>query len=93
MNFNKFYAALCGISTLTIFITYFFVYYKNLENFTPNLQYIVILVSSIAYVMSLFVLVVKFKLLFSKDYLYTTIILILISILAMWYNQFLFFKI
>jgi len=93
MNFNKLYAICCGLSALTIFTTYIFVYYESLENFTTNLKYVVISVSMIAFVCSLIVLVRKSRLLFSKDYIYTTIILILISILAMWYNQFLFVRI
>ena len=93
MNFNKLYAIFCGLSALTIFTTYIFVYYKNLEKFTSELQYVVIAISTLAFICSLVVLVKKAKLLFSKDYMYTTIILILISILAMWYNQFLFVRI
>ena len=93
MNFNKLYAICCGLSALTILITYIFVYYKNLEKFTSELQYAVIAISTIAFICSLIVLVKKAKLLFSKEYKYTTIILILISILSMWYNQFLFVRI
>ena len=93
MNFNKLYAIFCGLSALTIFTTYIFVYYKNLEKFTSELQYVVIAISTLAFICSLVVLVKKAKLLFSKDYMYTTIILIFISILAMWYNQFLFVRI
>jgi len=93
MNFNKLYAICCGLSALTIFTTYIFVYYEALENFTIKLQYAVIGVSVLAFICSIVVLVKKVKLLFSKDYIYTTIILILISLLAMWYNQFLFMRI
>jgi|GEM_PF-3365936 len=93
MNFNKLYAICCALSALTIFTTYIFVYYESLENFTTQLQYVVIGVSVLAFSCSLVVLVKKAKLLFSKEYIYTTIILILISLLAMWYNQFLFVRI
>jgi len=93
MNFNKLYAICCALSALTIFTTYIFVYYESLENFTKQLQYVVIGISVLAFICSIMVLVKKAKLLFSKDYMYTTIILILISILAMWYNQFLFVRI
>lgn len=93
MNFNKLYAFLCGVSTLTIFTTYFYVYYKNLENFTSEIQNGIILISSIAFLVSLIVLVKKYKLLFSKEYIYTSTILILISLLAMWYNYFLYCRI
>lgn len=93
MNFNKLYALFCGLSALTILITYIFVYYDAVESFTAQLQRIVIGVSVLAFICSLIVLVKKFKLLFSKEYIFTTIILILISILAMWYNQFLFVRI
>ena len=93
MNFNKLYAVCCGLSALTIFTTYIFVYYKNLDKFTNELQYTVIGISVIAFICSIFVLIKKAKLLFSKDYIYTTIILIFISMLAMWYNQYLFVRI
>jgi len=93
MNFNKLYAIFCGLSALTIFTTYIFVYYKNLEKFTTELQYTVIAISTIAFICSLVVLVKKAKLLFSKDYMYTTIILLLISLLSVWYNQYLFVRI
>jgi len=93
MNFNKLYAICCALSALTIFTTYIFVYYKSLENFTAQLQYAVIGVSVLAFICSIIVLIKKVKLLFSKEYMYTTTILILISLLAMWYNQFLFVRI
>ncbi len=93
MNFNKSYALCCGISALTIFVTYIFVYYEALESFTNKLQYTVILVSIIGFIASLYVVIVKRKELFSKDFRYTTIILLLISLLAMWYNQYLFTRI
>lgn len=93
MNFNKLYAICCGFSALTIFVTYIYVYYEALENFTANLQYALIGVSVLGFICSLLVLVKKASLLFSKEYIYTTIILILISILAMWYNQFLYVRI
>jgi hypothetical protein len=93
MNFNKLYAFLCGLSTLPIFTTYFYVYYKKLEHFTSEIQKGIILISSIAFLASLIVLVKKYKLLFSKEYIYTSIILILISLLAMWYNYFLYCRI
>ena len=93
MNFNKLYAFCCGLSALTIFTTYIFVYYKNLEEFTSELQYAVIGISVLAFMCSIVVLIKKSKLLFSKEYMYTTIILILISLLSMWYNQFLFVRI
>ena len=93
MNFNKLYAICCGLSALTIFITYIFVYYKNLEGFTSNLQYVVLAISTAAFIASLAVLAKNAKLLFSKDYIYTTVILIFISLLSMWYNQYLFFMI
>jgi hypothetical protein len=93
MNFNKLYAIFCGLSALTIFTTYIFVYYKNLEKFTSELQYAVIAISTIAFICSLVVLIKKVQLLFSKEYIYTTIILILISLAAMWYNQFLIVRI
>ncbi len=92
MNFNKLYAALCGVSSITIFTTYFFVYFDDLDSFTTFLKQIVLTISSVGFVASLVVLCLKFKMLFSKDYIYTTVILILISILAMWYNQFLYFQ-
>jgi len=93
MNFNKLYAICCGLSALTIFTTYIFVYYESLEDFTTELQYGVIGVSVFAFICSIVVLVKKAKLLFSKEYMYTTIILLLISLLAMWYNQFLYVRI
>ncbi len=92
MNFNKLYAALCGLSSITIFITYLFVYFNDLESYTELLKQIVLSISSLAFVASFVVLCIKFKMLFSKDYIYTTIILIFISCLSMWYNQFLFFR-
>jgi hypothetical protein len=93
MNFNKLYAFLCGVSTITIFVTYFYVNYKNLDKFTSEIQKGIILISSIAFLVSLIVLVKKYKLLFSKEYIYTSTILILISLLAMWYNYFLYCRI
>jgi hypothetical protein len=93
MNFNKLYALCCGISALTIFVTYIFVYYDALEKFTNNLQYIVILISVFGFIASLSILLTKRKELFSKDYRYTTIILILISLLSLWYDQYLFVRI
>lgn len=93
MNFNKLFALCCGISALTIFATYIFVYYEALEKFTNTLQYCVISSSTLGFVASLFILVNKRKELFNKDYRYTTIILILISLLAMWYNHYLFTRI
>lgn len=93
MNFNKLYALCCGISALTIFATYIFVYYEALDKFTNTLQYTVIVISMLGFIASLYILVTKAKELFSKDYRYTTIILILISLLAMWYNQYLFIRI
>lgn len=93
MNFNKLYALCCGISALTIFATYIFVYYEALEKFTHTLQYFIISISTLGFMGSLYILVIKRKELFSKDYRYTTIILILISLLAMWYNQYLFKRI
>ncbi len=92
MNFNKLYAALCGLSSITILITYLFVYFNDLESYTELLKQIVLSISSLAFVASFVVLCIKFKMLFSKDYIYTTIILIFISCLSMWYNQFLFFR-
>ncbi|MGB1269648.1 MAG: hypothetical protein ACPG45_07900 [Flavobacteriaceae bacterium] len=93
MNFNKLYALCCAISALTIFVTYIFVYYEALENFTNKLQYTVIFVSLIGFIASLYVLISKRKELFGKEFRYTTIILLLISLLAMWYNQYLFTRI
>lgn len=93
MNFNKLYALCCGISALTIFATYIFVYYEALDKFTNELQYVVISVSVLGFVTSLYVLITKAKELFSQEYRYTTIILLLISLLAMWYNQYLFVRI
>ena len=93
MNFNKLYALCCGISALTIFATYIFVYYEALDKFTNTLQYTVIVISMLGFIASLYILVTKAKELLSKDYRYTTIILILISLLAMWYNQYLFIRI
>lgn len=93
MNFNKLYALCCGFSALTIFATYIFVYYEALENFTKNLQYTVITISVIGFIASLYILATKFRELFSEDFRYTTIILLLISLLAMWYNQYLFVRI
>ena len=78
---------------LTIFATYIFVYYEALDKFTYTLQYTVIVISILGFIASLYILVTKAKELFSKDYRYTTIILILISLLAMWYNQYLFIRI
>lgn len=93
MNFNKLYALCCGISALTIFATYIFVYYEALDKFTNTLQYAVIVISVLGFITSLYILVTKAKELFGKDYRYTTIILMLISLLAMWYNQYLFIRI
>lgn len=93
MNFNKLYALCCGISALTIFITYIFVYYEALENFTVKLQYAVITISIIGFLGALVMLVTKRKELFDKNYRYTTIILLLIALLSMWYNQYLFVRI
>ena len=81
MNFNKLYALCCGISALTIFATYIFVYYEALDKFTNTLQYTVIVISILGFVASLYILASKAKELFGKDYRYTTIILILISLL------------
>lgn len=93
MNFNKLYALCCGLSALTIFVTYIFVYYEALNSFTESLQYSVIGISVLAFFCSLVVLFRKSKELFSKNYIYTTIILLIISLLAMWYNQYLFVRI
>ena len=93
MNFNKLYALCCGLSALTIFVTYIFVYYEALNSFTESLQYSVIGISVLAFFCSLVVLFRKGKELFSKNYIYTTIILLIISLLAMWYNQYLFVRI
>ncbi|MGB0973372.1 MAG: hypothetical protein ACPGU9_00115 [Flavobacteriaceae bacterium] len=93
MNFNKFYAICCGMTALTIFATYFFVYYDALEKFTATLQYSVIFISVLGFIMSIYVLISQRKVLFSKEYRYTTLILLLISFLAMWYNQYLFVRI
>lgn len=93
MNFNKLYALFCGLSAITIFTTYIFVYYEALNRFTENLQYAVIGVSVLSFLCSLVVLLKNTKELFSKNYIYTTIILLLISLLAMWYNQYLFVRI
>lgn len=93
MNFNKTYALFCGICSLTIFITYFVNYYDVYESYTSELQYLVIGVSTLAFLGSLVVLFKKAKILFSKSYIYTTIVLLIISLLAMWFNQFLYVRI
>ena len=93
MNFNKLLAACCGICAITIFVFYFVNYYEVLESFTENLQRLVIGISVIGGIGFLTVLLIKFKQVFSKAYIITTIILLLIAIMSMWFNYFLYVRI
>ena len=86
MNFNKYLACCCGLCASTIFITYFVNYYGVLESFTENIQRLVIGISSIGAIIFSLILILKHKSLFSKQYIYTTIILSLITLLSMWLN-------
>ena len=90
MNFNKQYALFCGFTTITLLVMYFANYYDFLDLLSTDLQLILIGFSVIAFILSLFVLIKKYKELFSKDFRYTTIILTIISLLSMWFNQFLY---
>ncbi|MFD0962455.1 hypothetical protein [Pseudofulvibacter geojedonensis] len=93
MNFNKLLALCCGICALTIFVTYFVNYYEALESFSSELQLTVIGVSTLGFLGFLGVLIWKIKEVFSKGYIYTTIILSIISGLSMWLNYFLYVRI
>ena len=93
MRFNKLYAWCCGITTITILFTYFFNYYEALAYYSETIQLVIISISVLAFIASLGVLFSKFKLLFSKEYFITTIILLIISLLAVWFDYFLYTKI
>lgn len=93
MNFNKLLALCCGICSLTIFVTYFVHYYKALDRFSSDLQLTIIVVSTIGCLGFIGVLLWKIKALFSKAYVYTTIILSIITGLSMWLNYFLYVRI
>lgn len=93
MNFNKLLALCCGICALTIFITYFVNYYEALENFSSELQLTVIGISSLGCLGFISVLIWKAKEIFSKGFIYTTIILSIITGLSMWLNYFLYVRI
>lgn len=90
MNFNKQYALFCGLTSITLLVMYFANYYDFLELLSTNIQLVIISFSVLAFVLSLVVLIKKNKELFSKNFRYTTIILSIISILSMWFNQFLY---
>ena len=90
MNFNKQYALFCGLTTITLLVMYFANYYDFLAMLTTKIQLGLIVFSVIVFILSLIVLIKNFRLLFSKDYRYTTIILSIISLLSMWFNQFLY---
>lgn len=93
MNFNKLLALFCGICSLTIFVTYFINYYEALEQFSSSIQRVVIGISCIGALGFIGVLIWKAKELFTKNYIYTTIILTIIAVLAMWLNYFLYVRI
>ena len=93
MNFNKLLALCCGICSLTIFVTYFVNYYEALESFSSNLQLTVIGVSFLGFLGFIAVLIWKAKELFTKGFVYTTIILSIITGLSMWLNYFLYVRI
>lgn len=90
MNFNKQYALFCGLTSITLLVMYFANYYDFLELLSTKIQLIIISFSVLSFVLSLVVLFKKHKELFSKDYIYTSIILTIISLLSMWFNQFLY---